>query len=434
MTGHRIRWSLLVVAIVAALGLISCKSSNNNSANNKPVSTGGAASTTAGTPQPKFSGQVNVGMSTTLSGSIAALGKSGVQGVTLAIDDLNAKGGLLGKEVVLKSVDDQAKPDVGTTNVRNLILNDKVVAIFGPVASSVAAAEEGVAQQYKIPIFFHTSNDVVLTTKQFNKYVFQLVPNTYMEPRAIADYLAKQGFKKYYTISPDYNYGHDTVDALLKALKDFGANVEVAGQQWPPLGASDFTSYISAALSAKPDLLFLGIYGGDIVTFTKQALGFNLFSQTKVGGAYDLVALSTLGEQMPSGVIAWSRGPFYAIDTPGVKDFAQRYHQRFGEWPTEWSLLAYTAVQAWADGVKKANSFDGDKVADALSGATVSTIRGDITLRACDHMAEIPEYVGTVSASVDPTYGFKILQNVFVAQPKDIMMTCEQAQALQPKQ
>src|SRR5579875_2455680 len=401
MTGYRIRWSVLAVAIVAALALISCKSSSNNSANNKP------ASTAANAAKPKFSGQVNVGMSTTLSGSIAALGKSGVQGVTLAIDDLNAKGGLLGKEVVLKSVDDQAKPDVGTTNVRNLILNDKVVAIFGPVASSVAAAEEGVAAQYKIPIFFHTSNDVVLTTKRF---------------------------KKYYTISPDYNYGHDTVDALFKALKDFGANVDVAGQQWPPLGASDFTSYISAALSAKPDLLFLGIYGGDIVTFTKQALGFNLFSQTKVGGAYDLVALSTLGEQMPSGVIAWSRGPFYAIDTPGVKDFAQRYHQRFGEWPTEWSLLAYTAVQAWADGVKKANSFDGDKVADALSGATVSTIRGDITLRACDHMAEIPEYIGTVSANPDPTYGFKILQNVFVAQPKDIMMTCEQAQALQPKQ
>jgi branched-chain amino acid transport system substrate-binding protein len=417
------RWVLLL-ALCAALGLLACKSSSNNktSANN---ATAGKA---------KFSGQVILGMPATLSGSVAALGKEGVQGATMAVDDINAKGGLLGKEVVLKSVDDQAKPDVGTTDVRNLILNDKAVAILAPTTSAVAAAAEGVAAQYKIPIFFHASNDVILTTKQFTKYGFQVDPNTYMEPRAVADYLAKQSYKKYYTIYPDYNYGHDSADILLKSLKEFGANIDVVGQQWPPLGSSDFTSYISAALSAKPELTVLGIYSGDLVTFTKQASGFNFFNQTKVAGLYDITALMTLGEQAPSGAIAWSRAPFYAMNEPGVKDFAQRYHQRYGSWPTEWALLAYTAVQVWADGVQKANSFDGDKVADALSGASVPTIRGNLTLRACDHMAEVPEYVGTIAPNIDPTYGYKLLQNVFVAQPKDIMMTCDQAKALQPKQ
>jgi len=416
------RWALLLV-LFAALGLLACKSSSNNKTSANDATTG----------KTKFSGQVILGMPATLSGSIAALGKEGVQGATLAVDDINAKGGLLGKEVVLKSVDDQAKPDVGTTDVRNLILNDKAVAILAPTTSAVAAAAEGVAAQYKIPIFFHASNDVVLTTKQFTKYAFQVDPNTYMEPRAVADYLAKQPYKKYYTIYPDYNYGHDSADILLKALKEFGANVDVVGQQWPPLGSSDFTSYISAALAAKPELTLLGIYSGDLVTFTKQAVGFNFFNQTKVAGLYDITALMTLGEQAPSGAIAWSRAPFYAMSEPGVKDFAQRYHQRYGSWPTEWALLAYTAVQVWADGVQKANSFDGDKVADALSGASVPTIRGNLTLRACDHMAEVPEYVGTIASTIDPTYGYKTLQNVFVAQPKDIMMTCDQAKALQPK-
>lgn len=389
---------------------------------------GGAARAT-----PAFSGTATVGDSTALSGPAASLGRHGIQGIELAVSDVNAKGGLLRREIKLATADDACNPAAGTTNVRNLILNEKAVAIFGPVCSNVAAAQEGVAAQYKVPIFLHTSNDVVMTTKNFTKYVVQVVPNTYMEPRAAATYLSKQPYHRYYTIGPDYSYGHDTTTVFLNAMKEFGANIELVGQQWPKLGTSDFSSYISAILSARPDFVFATIYGGDILTFTKQAVGFGFFKRVKFGGPYDIAALTALGSQAPAGAVAWSRAPFYAINTPEVTDFAQRYHEKYGEWPTEYALMAYTAVQVWAHAVRKVGSFDGELVTASLGGSTVPTIRGPIAIRACDHMAEIPEYVGTIAASPDPKYGFPTLEHVFVAPPSSIMMNCQEAQTLQPK-
>jgi branched-chain amino acid transport system substrate-binding protein len=416
-----LRFGLAGAGLLGASGwLAACQPSPGAPA---PTSGGG----------PGFEGSVTVGISTTLSGSIASLGQSGLQGVQLAIADLNARGGVLKKEVKLVYADDAAKPDQGATNVRNMILNDRVVAVFGPVSSAVAAAETGIAAQYRKPIFFFTSNDLVLTTKQFHKYAFQVVPNTYMEPRAIAEYLSQQPYRKYYTISPDYNYGRDSVEVFLNAMKDFGANIEVLGQQWPKLGTTDFSTYISAALAAKPDFVVMFIYGGDLLTFTKQAKGYGFFEQVKAGGPWDLTLLPALKTEAPAGHVSWSRAPFFAIDTPEVKDFVSRYRARYNEWPTEWSLLGYTAVQTWAWGVQKAGSFEGDPVADALAGATVPTIRGSITLRKCDHQAEIPEYIGTIAASPHPEYGFPILEKIFVAHPERILLSCDEAQKLQPR-
>jgi len=372
-------------------------------------------------------------MTSSLSGSIASLGQSSVNGAKLAVADLNKNGGVLGKTVKLKAVDDESKPNNGKTLVRDMILKDKAVAILGPTASSVAAAEEGVATQNKIPIFFHTSNDLALTTSQYSKYAFQVVPNTYMEPQAIARYMAKQTqYKTYATIAPDYNFGHDSVNSFIKTMKSLGADIKVVSEQWPALGATDFSSYISAVLAAKPDVVYILVYGGDLITFTKQAEGYQFFEKTTALGFYGLDVLPVLKDKTPAGAIGYGRAPFFAIKTPEVTTFVKDYQAKYNEVPSAWSLLAYTAVQSWADGVKKAKSFDGDKVSAALVGATVSTIRGDITFRKCDNQAEVPEYLGVVSKTVDPKYGFPLWENTETIPANQIMMSCSAVKKLQP--
>src|SRR5699024_1520279 len=107
---------------------------------------------------PMAAGSVKVGLSTALSGSIAILGKTNLHGIQLAIDKINAEGGLLGKKIELVTADGEAKPSTGVTNVRNFILRDQVKAVFGPVSSAVGSAEGGVAGQYQVPIFFSVSN------------------------------------------------------------------------------------------------------------------------------------------------------------------------------------------------------------------------------------------------------------------------------------
>src|SRR5699024_1433222 len=146
-------------------------------------------------PAAMASDTVKIGMSTALSGSIAVLGRTTMHGVQLAIDKINANGGVLGKQIELLTADGEAKPSTGVTNVRNFILSDQVKALIGPVSSAVGSAEASVAGQYQVPIFFATSNVVDQTGKYFSKYVFQVVPSTYMEPHAIAAYVAKQSKK-----------------------------------------------------------------------------------------------------------------------------------------------------------------------------------------------------------------------------------------------
>ena len=394
-----------------------------------------AAALVAGAVSAQAQGTVVVGESTTLSGPIAELGVTGVQGVQMAIDSINAAGGLLGKQIKLVTADDHLSPATGTSNIRQMILSDKAVAIFGPVASSVGVAEATVAGQYKTPYFTFTSNDIKMTTTDFTKYTFQLVPNTVMEPRAIAQFLAQRVGDKSITLStitPNYSFGRDTVDAFIKALKADGVKVTVKVQQTPPLGATQYTSYIATLLASPAQYTFMGEYGGDLITLTKQARGFGFFDKTTAMGFYNRAELKALAGQAKPGIIAWDRAPFWAMKGPGMQAFNDDYHKKYREWPSAWAILGYTAVQSWADGVKKAGSFDADKVVDALSGATVQTIRGPVTLRACDHQAEVPEYIGIIAPKIDPQYGFQIYDDAVAIPASKTMMTCAEVKAMQP--
>lgn len=380
-------------------------------------------------------GTVTVGESTSLSGSIANLGQTGLQGLQMAVDDINAKGGLLGKKVKVVSADDNAKPATGAANARSMITKDKAVALFGPVSSAVASAEQQVAEQYKTPIFFHTSNDVSLMTKTFTPYAFQNVPNTTMEPRAVADYLAKKVGDKQITIAtfaPDYSFGHDTVDGFLQALKKLHVNYKLVKQEFPPLGASNISSYLSALVSAHPQYVFNAQYGGDLVAFTKQASQFGFFKDTKVIAMYAYAPLDALGSSAPAGAIGFDRAAFWAIKNPEMTKFVSAYKAKYKKYPTEWAILAYASAQEWAYGVKQADSFDADKVIKAIPGATVPTIIGDMKIRKCDHQAEVPEYVGTISKTPSAKYGgLHLYDDIFTAPFNDIALTCDEAKALQ---
>ena len=380
-------------------------------------------------------GSVTIGESTTLTGAIADLGQTGQQGVALGVDDLNAKGGVLGKQVKLVSADDGATPATGAANVRSMILDDHAVALFGPVSSAVAAAEEQVAGQQRVPIFFHTSNDIGLLTTHYTKYAFQTVPNTIMEPRAVAAYMASQITPGQQitigTFAPDYSFGHDTVAGFIKALDDLHVNYKLVKQEFPPLAATDISPYLSALESAAPQYVFNAQFGTQLTAFTQQAAAANFFAHTKVIAMYAYSSLKALGSDAPAGAIGFDRAPFWVYGTTQMTSFVQEFHRKYGTYPSEWSILGYASVQEWAYGVEKAKSFGADAVAAAIPGATIPSVLGALTIRACDHQAELPEYVGVVAAQADPTYGARLWQPGAYTAPFDkIALTCDKVQAL----
>jgi branched-chain amino acid transport system substrate-binding protein len=383
---------------------------------------GQSAATTGGT--------VNIAMNTSLSGSFGFFGLAEQNALKLAVAKTNSSGGLLGKTVVLQVKDDGAKPDVASDLTRTEILNDKIVALFGPVSSSVALAEQTLVARYKIPYLLHTSNTDKLTVQKFNDYTFSVVPNTGMEGRANAIAAAKLSYTKYYLIGPDYEFGHSQLTAFKTKLSQLNSGVTYVGEDYPKLGATDYSSYISKIQAAKPDIIYSAEFAGDLITFLTQAKSAGLLGKPdspKLFGLFDVDTLRTLGSTAPAGAYAYGRAPFFAIKTAQMDQFVKDFKDRYNIPPSDWAVMAYDAFTAWAEGVKKANSFDGDKVSKAMSGMSFQSTRGSLTLRTIDHQANVSEYEGVLQA--DSTVGFDTFANVVAASPNDILLTPDQVTA-----
>jgi branched-chain amino acid transport system substrate-binding protein len=369
---------------------------------------------------------VNVALITTLSGSFGFFGLANQNAVKLAIEQLNSGGGLLGKTVKLDIKDDGAKADVGSDLVRTQILDNKIVALFGGVSSSVALAEQTIVAKYKTPFFVHTSNTDKLTVASFNDYTFSVVPNTGMEGRANAIAAAKLPYSKYYLIGPDYEFGHSQLAAFKAKLTELKPGVTFS-EDYPKLGATDYSTYISKIQAAKPEIVYSAEFAGDLITFLTQAKSAGLVgavTSPKFMGLFDVDTLRNLGATAPVGAYAYGRAPYFAIHNSAMDKFVKDFQDRYNIPPSDWAVMAWDAVTLWADGVRKANSFDGDKVSRAISGMTFDSVRGKLTVRAIDHQVDCAEYEGTLQA--DTKVGFDTFADVTAVPGKDILLTPDQ--------
>jgi len=404
------RWAVISTALVLGPVLAAC----------------GSSSATSSGPK----GSVNVALNTTLSGSFGFFGLANQNAVTLAIDQINRSGGLLGKTVNVEIKDDTAKPDVASDETRTEILNDNIVALFGPVSSSVALAEQTLIGRYKIPFMLHTSNTDKLTVQDFNNYTFSVVPNTGMEGRANAIAAAKLPYTSYYLIGPDYEFGHSQLAEFKAELQKLRPDITFVGEDYPKLGATDFSTYISKIQAAQPQVIYSAEFAGDLITFLTQAKSTGLVgaaTSPKLMDLFDVDTLRNLGANAPTGAYAYGRAPFFAIDTPAMRTFVSAFKARYNIAPSDWAVMAYDAVTLWADGVKKAGSFDGTAVSNAMSGMTFNSTRGPLTVRSIDHQVNCSEYEGALQA--DPTVGFDSFAGVTAIPGSQVLLTPDQVTA-----
>jgi len=364
-------------------------------------------------------GPIKIGFPIPLSGPTATYGAPILKGAELAVEEINAQGGVLGRKLELLSRDSKANADEAVRLSRELIIKDNVDFLSGTLTSAEAPAVSTVAKENKIVFVAPTSKTVQLTAPaNLHPYIFRVASNTDVEGKASATLMARwKDVKRVATIAPDYAYGRDAIAAFVANLKQLRPDIEIVDQQWPKLGEPDFTAFITAQIGKKPDAVMCALFAGDFVTFTKEAtpLGyFKAIANRLVDGAEvgTVDEAQALGADYPYGIVSDAYDPVIWNSNEPPEHKAYIEHLRAftkSQYGSGWSIVGYQSIYALADGIKKAGSTKSDAVAEALLGMTFDTPVGKRTFGRKSHETFAPEYWGVMVK--EAAYPFAVMQN-----------------------
>jgi len=369
---------------------------------------------------------VKVGIVDTYTGPATAFTQDVLDGFKLAVDKINAKGGVLGKKIEYIVRDEKFKPDIGLAMAKELILKERVDILMGTINSGTALAVSDLARKEKIPFFVTYSKSEKIIGEKGHRYVFNMNENTEMAGRAAAIALAKKPYIKYWIAGDDYEYGHAIADAVWNNLKKHNPKVQKVGESWWKVGEADFTPYITQMLGAKPDFIIVATGGSGMVNFQKAAKATGLIQKIPFyqHTANEHGALLPQGKDAPEGVYGTSNYLFYFPDTPANKAFVDEFMKAYKRYPKAPALVGYMTAQFIVEGFKKAGKIDKEGLIKAVEGMTLESPVGPLTLRACDHQLELPTYFGVTKK--DPKYAFLVSGNNQIIPPKDYIPTCEE--------
>lgn len=327
----------------------------------------------------------------------------GHRGAQLAVEEINAAGGVLGRPLELVSSDDKSNPAEGAKLFREFASRN-VVAIIGNSPSSVVFAANPLALELKTPYVISMAYTSAFTEKLSHRYFFSTITSDRVFARAITESLAKHPATRYCTIGNDFVYGRSITAAVIGRLKELKPSVQVIPgcEFWIPPGQLDFTAQITAILGQKPDaLMFGGLVSVSSDAFVKQAKAFGLFS--KMLGVHPSLGMPTNNRglqkgDVPEGILTGSDYPYPPVDTASSQAFFKAYKQRWNELPYEISANAYNAVRLVAKAIEKAGKADREALADALPGMTIThPTLGDISIRPIDHQSTAGWWLGVMT-------------------------------------
>jgi len=352
--------------------------------------------------------------------------ESAIIGIKIAADEINAKGGVLGRKLDVIVRDTEMKVDIGARETKDLILREKVHFLIGPCSSGVGLAMQVVHSESKILRVATMSNTEGQVVDKFTPYIFQIVPNTYMEGIAATRYLNKKvpTAKKFATINPDYEFGRREFAAFAEEIKRLVPDSEILYEAWPKGGEKDYTAFITAIMAKKPEAVQSSLFGADLIAFTKQAIPYGFFEKTPFIALFDLPVLIALGADAPEGTFAFARGDFFQDPNPKMLEFVEKFRKARGAYPDGWAVQAYDGVYLLKAGIEKAKTTETEAVIKALEGITLDSLRGKFTIRPLDHMGSVPSYQGTIAK--DPNFPFKTWKDI-VRTPGDQIMRSEQS-------
>ncbi|MFN0161943.1 MAG: ABC transporter substrate-binding protein [Burkholderiales bacterium] len=317
------------------------------------------------------------------------------KGMDLALEEVNASGGVNGRKIELVIRDDGGNPGDAVRVAEELVSREKVDLLAGGFLSHIGLALTDFAKQKKV--FFMATEPLTdrIVWQSGNKYTFRLRASTYMQAAMLVPEAAKMKRKRWAVVYPNYEYGQSAIATFKEQLKKAQPDVEFVAEQATPLGRIDAGAVVQALSDAKPDAIFNVLFGADLARFVREGNTRGLFK------GRDVVSLLTgepeyidpLKDETPEGWLVTGY-PWYGIDTPEHKSFFIAYHRKYSDYPRLGSVVGYAAVKALAAGLKRANSTDTEKLITAFRGLNFETPFGRAQFRAIDHQSTMGAYVG----------------------------------------
>jgi branched-chain amino acid transport system substrate-binding protein len=383
---------LILLTLILSLAFLGCPPKTESGA-------GGGADAAGG--------EILVGEYGSLTGTEATFGQSTHNAIMLAVDEINAAGGVGGRKIKILTEDDQSKAEEAANAVTKLISQNQVVAVLGEVASSNSLAAAPICQANKVPMITPSSTNPSVTQK--GDYIFRMCFLDDYQGASMARYVFNDLGLKTAAVLIDNKSDYST--GLAKYFSDAftGAGGRIVATQSYAKGDSDFRAQLTAIKATNPAIIFVPGYYNDIGTIAIQARDLGITVPLAGGDGWESPKLVEIGGKALEGCF-YSNHYFPGDPAPQVRDFVQKYKDRYGATPDALAALAYDTARVLADAIKRAGSTEGPKLRDAIAATKGFTgVTGTINLGA-DRNPEgkklvIVEVKGgqlTLKASVDP--------------------------------
>jgi branched-chain amino acid transport system substrate-binding protein len=355
---------------------------------------------------------IRIGMVDPFTGVYAAVAQNELVGAKLAVEQINAKGGVLGRPIELLVEDSANDVGTGVQKTRKLIERDQVSFIVGDVNSGIAQAIAQVTAEKKVLHVVSGGHTDSITGKDCKWNVYRVCNTTRMEANSVTDLLFTKYGKKWHFITPDYAFGHTLYDACAANLKKLGGTI--TGNELTPLGTSDFSAYLIKARAANPDVLLLLPQGSDMVNCLKQIVQFGINKQIHVAGTQqELESLESLPPEARIGI--WMFEWYWKQpNTPHLAEFVADVRKRTdGKVPTARTWFGFTSVHTYALVANREKTLDAQKLAQALGDfelpPEIKLQPNKVYYRKGDHQLMTSAFVGEAqSKGSDPEDLFQV--------------------------
>ena len=351
------------------------------------------------------------------------------QGMELAIEQINAGGGVLDRPLEFIFRDDQGEPGEAVKIAEELMTREGAVMLTGSILSNVGLAISSFAGEKGYVYMASEPLADSLVWSAGNPYTFRLRSSTHMQAGMLAEAAAASGAKKFATIAPNYSYGQDAVAAFKAALLALVPDAKFVAEQWPGVFKIDAGAEVQALERSKPDAIYNVTFGTDLAKFVREGGDRGLFDGRKV---FSLLSgepeyLDPLGDEAPEGWTVTGY-PWYDLNDGPAGAFVRDYQARYDTAPRLGSMVGYMTVQSIAAAIGRAGSTETEAIRMAFEGLPVATPVGDIVFRAADNQSTMGAYVGTTAlrdgggVMVDWTY----------TEGADYLPSAEEVKALRP--